>query len=272
MATTTPDALLDDLQAEYEELRAVVGSLDAHDPRWDLPTPAEGWAVRDQVSHLAFFDDAGRQALVEPERFARMAADAMSGTGDPMAPHLTRGRSMDGDELVAWWDGAHAGMMAALAEADPSTRIPWFGPPMGLLSFASARLMETWAHGQDVVDALGPDLAGSRVPTDRLRHVAHLGVRTRPFAYAVHDRPVPDGTVEIRLTAPSGATWSWDAGEGPRAGGVAGPAVDFCLVVTRRRHLDDTDLAVDGVAGEWLGIAQAFAGPPGGGRAPLTGS
>jgi uncharacterized protein (TIGR03084 family) len=283
--TTLPE-LLEDLDAEFVEVRSLVGSLGSHDPGWDFATPARGWAVRDQVSHLAFFDDAGRRALVEPDRFAEEAAQAVERGGDPMEEHLARGRSMDGDELLAWWDGAHAGMVRAFADADPRGRVPWYGPPMGVLSFLSARLMETWAHGQDIADGLG----SRRQPTDRLRHVAHLGVRTRPFSYLARGRDLPDGRIDVDLVAPSGQRWRWEAGEdketgengedgeiredrpGPGRSAVTGPALDFCLVVTQRRHLDDTELTVSGdTALEWMSLAQAFAGPPGPGRPPRNG-
>lgn len=277
--------LLADLDAEYVETHNLVEGLAADDPRWDRPTPAAGWAVRDQISHLAFFDDAGRRAVEEPAGFAREAESAMAQAGDPMEPHLTRGRSMRGDQLLAWWDEAHAGMTRALSGADASLRLPWYGPPMGVLSFVSARLMETWAHGQDVADALDVEHRA----TDRLRHVAHLGVRARPFSYAVRGREVPPGRIDVTLAGPTGVSWDWQVGEAlaGRAGsddGVAegepqsarspssvrGAALDFCLVVTQRRNVADTSLVIEGEdAIDWMSVAQAFAGPPGPGRPPL---
>jgi uncharacterized protein (TIGR03084 family) len=271
--------LLTDLDAEFADIRSLVGSLGPQDPGWDLATPAEGWVVRDQVSHLAFFDDAGRRAMVEPEAFAEEARLALERPGDPMEEHLTKGRSMDGDELLAWWDGAHTGMVRAFTDADPRGRVPWYGPPMGALSFISARLMETWAHGHDIADAL----ASPREPTDRLHHVAHLGVRARPFSYVVRGREVPEGRIDVDLVAPSGEHWQWavgDHGDGDDGGGgpgpspstVTGPALDFCLVVTQRGHVDDTALTITGeTAVEWMSLAQAFAGPPGSGRPPHQG-
>ncbi|MGA8725883.1 MAG: TIGR03084 family metal-binding protein [Acidimicrobiales bacterium] len=267
------DDLLVDLEAEYEDARGLVDALPDDASEWDLPTPAEGWAVRDQVSHLAFFDDLGRMAMVEPEVFAVKAEGIIESGRDPMQEHLVAGRSMRGDALLEWWGGAHRAMAEAFAGADPSARVPWFGPPMGAMSFVSARLMETWAHGQDLADAFGR----VRVASDRLRHVAHLGVRARPFSYAVRGLAVPDGRIDVTLTAPSGAEWTWEAGDGGGHGGadaggsVSGPALDFCLVVTQRRNLADTDLVIRGTgATEWMEIAQAFAGPPGSGRAPLA--
>jgi uncharacterized protein (TIGR03084 family) len=135
---------------------------------------------------------------------------------------------------------------------------------MGAMSFVSARLMETWAHGQDVADALGV----TRAPTGRLRHIAHLGVRSRPFSYLVRGLSAPTDPVGVSLIGPSGETWMWDTEVAP-VDHVHGPALDFCLVVTQRRHVADTDLEVQGPAArEWLAIAQAFAGPPGAGRPP----
>ena len=152
---------------------------------------------------------------------------------------------------------------------------------MGVLSFISARLMETWAHGQDVCDAV----AAERVPTDRLRHIAHLGVRARPFSYLARGRDVPAGRIDVAVTGPGGDEWRWEIGAATEAGGdttgaddisdtnavatVTGTALDFCLAVTQRRNIADTDLVVTGaLAADWMTIAQAFAGPPGPGRAP----
>ena len=266
--TTLPE-LFADLEDEYDDLRRLVEPLSADAAEWDMATPAVGWVVRDQISHLAFFDDAARTAMVEPELFSEAAERAMASEGDPMEEHLARGRSMDGNELLSWWDHAHTGLAGALMAADPSARVPWYGPPMGLMSFASARPMETWAHGQDVADALDRH----REPTDRLRHVAHLGVRARPFSYLVHGQAEPLGRIDVSLIAPSGARWAWQIGtageEDAPSASIEGPALDFCLVVTQRRNVVDTTLAVAGAhATEWMALAQAFAGPPGPGRPP----
>jgi uncharacterized protein (TIGR03084 family) len=259
---TTLPGLLADLEAEHADLDRLLAPLD--DASWGRETPAQGWAVRDQVSHLAFFDDAATMAIVDPAAFTVTADAAMAAGGDPMEPHLLRGRAMEGRDVLAWWRGARAAMAEAARSLDPGVRVPWFGPPMGALSFVSARLMETWAHGQDVADALG----ATRVPTARLRHIAHLGVRARPFSYAVHGLEVPDAPVRVELTGPAGEHWEWDEDGSPDH--VAGSALDFCLVVTQRRHLSDTRLTVQGPrASQWLSIAQAFAGPPGPGRPPL---
>ena len=186
---TTLADLLVDLDAEYDDLRGVVDGLGDTAPEWDLPTPAAGWAVRDQISHLAYFDDAGRLAMVDPDTFARTVEEAMAmaSRGDPMEVHLARGRSMGGDELLAWWGGAHRAMVEAFAVADPSVRVPWFGPPMGVLSFISARLMETWAmviHST----ASGPDTTRDVSATLRRWVTARQKSRAGPLTV---DRTAP---------------------------------------------------------------------------------
>ena len=256
--------LLADLAEEQADLDALVAGID--EERWAAPTPAEGWTVRDQIGHLAHFDEMGRLAIEAPERFsarARATMEAAAEGRDPMAEHLERGRAMTGAEVRAWWRGARAGFLAAAAGLAPDARVPWYGPPMSPRSFVSARLMETWAHGQDVADALGR----SRTPTRRLAHVAQLGVRARPFSFAVRGLETPADDVRVELEGPSGETWAW--GDEGAPGRVGGTALEFCLVVTQRRHLADTALVVEGdAAREWMAIAQAFAGPPGAGRPP----
>jgi uncharacterized protein (TIGR03084 family) len=257
---TTVDELLDDLDAEHRDLDALVASLD--EPEWDRATPAEGWAVRDQVSHLAFFDDAAVLAMSDPAGFTALVEAAMA-RSDPMEEHLRRGRALTGAELLAWWRTSRTTMVEATSGLPEGARVPWFGPPMGVFSFVSARLMETWAHGQDVADALDVN----RPPTARLRHVAHLGVRTRSFSYAARGLEPPPIPVRVALTGPADELWEWDGSA--TAASVQGPALDFCLVVTQRRNLADTGLVLEGdAAREWLSIAQAFAGPPGSGRPP----
>jgi uncharacterized protein (TIGR03084 family) len=173
------------------------------------------------------------------------------------------GRSIEPAKLLTCWREDRVRMIDAASEVDPSARVPWYGPTMAARSFITARLMETWAHGQDIVDALGV----TRISTARLRHVAHIGVRARPFSYAIHNMTMPAVDVVVRLTGPDGEEWSW--GDPNSVDQVSGAALDFCLVVTQRRHLADTKLDVVGEAAtEWMGIAQAFAGGVGEGRQP----
>ncbi len=250
--------ICDDLRDEYDALDVLVGSLS--EAEWGASTPADGWSVRDQICHLWFFDVRELLALTDVEAFTADMAEllASGGTEASVAP----GREMLGAELLDMWRRDRSRLLEVAREVDPSARVPWYGPSMAARSAITARLMETWAHGQDVADALGVH----RPSTARLKHVAHIGVRARPFSYMVRGREVPDAPVYVALRAPDGSTWEW--GE-PSADRVTGDALDFCLVVTQRRHVADTSLQVEGiVATDWIEIAQAFAGAPGVGRVP----
>lgn len=253
------EAVLSDLAAEHRSLDELVSDLP--DDRWDLPTPAEPWRVRDQVTHLAYFDEQAARSVTDPDAFMRGVNEALAqGAEGFMVHHLDRGRTMDPAELLAWWRTARANLLTSFRTADPDRRVPWFGPPMKARSSAVARLMETWAHGLDVADALGV----RRPPTDRLFHIAELGVKTFRFSFENRGLTAPGERVRVELSGPSGLsrTWNEDAEEA-----VTGPVEDFCMVVAQRRHIDDTDLAVAGeTAARWMEIAQVFAGPPGPGR------
>jgi len=258
------DELLDAVEAEQDALDAVVIGLERAD--LDKETQAEGWTVRDQVSHLAFSEELAGLAVNDAARFVTRLAELFDDLARAESEPRNRARNMTPEGLLCWWREARRQTIAGLRTRGDKDRIPWVTGEMSAVSFATARLMETWAHGQDVVDAVGT----KRLPTTRLRHIAHLGFATRGFSYEVHGIAAPAEPVRVELRGPDGDTWSW--GPEDATARVSGPAEDFCLVVTQRRHVTDTDLEVDGaVAGEWLLIAQAFAGPPGTGRAPSGG-
>ncbi|MFD0439914.1 TIGR03084 family metal-binding protein [Streptomyces chartreusis] len=254
-------SLVADLEAETTELRGVVGTLS--EAEWARPTPSAGWTVLDQVTHLAYFDDVTRASITEPDRFLAEAAELVAGGQDFPDRIAARFHGIAPAELLPWFDRSRAELITAFLQADPATRLPWFGPSMRPASSVTARLMETWAHGQDVLDALGV----ARVPTARLRHIADLGVRAQRYAYTVNGLEVPADPVRVELAGPDGQSWAW--GPEDASDRVAGDALEFCLVVTQRRHRDDTSLKVDGpTARQWIGIAQAYAGPAGPGREP----
>ncbi|HMK10696.1 MAG TPA: TIGR03084 family metal-binding protein [Acidimicrobiales bacterium] len=253
------DAICDDLAAEHDALDAIVQSLS--ESEWKRSTPAVGWTIQDQIDHLTYFDGTATLALTDPDAFTA-SVEALLASLSADDPTLAEARAMRGADLLERWRTGRAALLAELRRTDPKARVPWYGPPMSAVSFATARLMETWAHGQDIVDALGV----TRQPTDRLRHIAHIGVRARRFSYATNGREAPDADVRVELRAPSGEVWTWNESSTDR---VSGDALDFCLVVTQRRHVADTGLDVDGpLAKDWIAIAQAFAGPPGTGRKP----
>ncbi|NYJ03708.1 uncharacterized protein (TIGR03084 family) [Nocardioides thalensis] len=261
------EGVLADLTAEGDELRTAVAGLP--ESGWDAPTPAEGWSVATTIAHLVWTDEVavlaaaahtpeGKEAwdevvlraIEDPNGFVDKGAFEISGNHAPA-------------ELLARWDAGRAALAGALRAVPEGQKMPWFGPPMSPTSMATARFMETWAHALDVYDAVGrrPEV------TDRIKHVAHLGVRTRNYAFANNGLEPPAEEFRVALTAPSGEAWTWGPDDAPQS--VTGSAYDFCQLVTQRVHRDDTDLvAVGADAEKWLTIAQAFAGPAGGGRDP----
>jgi uncharacterized protein (TIGR03084 family) len=254
-------ALLDDLAAESAALDAVVAQLE--DTAWLTPTPAEGWTIAMQIAHLAWTDQQSLLAVTDPAAFTAAVSGRDAEPADDVDTAAARGAVVEPALLVERWRAGRADLARALAALPEGTKVPWFGPPMSAPSLATARLMETWAHGVDVTDAL-------RVPpsvSGRLRAVAHLGVRTRDFAFAQHGQPAPREPFRVELTAPDGDVWAF--GPEDAAQRVTGPALDFCLRVTRRRHRADLSLTATGAdADRWLDLAQAFAGPPGQERPP----
>ncbi len=260
------DDVLADLTAEGDQLRAAVAGLDA--AGWTTPVPAEGWTIATTVAHLLWTDEvavlatradtpAGKEAW--DEVVLKAIADP-SGFVDEGAHELAE---LPPADLLARWDAGRVALAAALRAVPDGQRMPWFGPPMSPTSMVTARFMETWAHALDVYDALGerPEI------TDRIRQVAHLGVRTRNYSFVQHQLEPPTEEFRVELTAPSGELWVW--GPEDAAQSVSGSASDFCQLVTQRINRDDTDLVTNGADAEkWLTIAQAFAGPAGGGRVP----
>lgn len=247
--------LLDDLAAEHEALDAVVGPLT--DEAWSIPTPAPGWTVAHAISHLTYFDEQALLAAVDPAAYeaGRDALLADPGAFDMAGPYAAEAPTA----LLARWRAGRRGLVEGFTGRSARERLPWYGPPMSARSFVTARLMETWAHGVDVTDALGL----APMASSRLRHVAHLGFVTRGFSYAVRGQEAPPTPVAVVLDGPDGEQWTWGDPDDPAVERVQGAALDFCLAVTQRRPLDGLALTTTGPAATgWLDVAQAFAGGP----------
>jgi uncharacterized protein (TIGR03084 family) len=247
-----------DLRAEADELHAFLGTLS--DADWSRPTGFMGWTPWDVVAHLHFFDEMSLRALAGEEAFAARRGELLKSFGGgktnaeiardtygPLAPKVL---------LERWIDSCHD-MADQLGQSDPKRRLPWFGPDMGVRMFTTARMMETWAHGQEIYDLVGAE----RKPTDRLKNIATIGVKTFGWTFVNRGQQPPGPPPYIRLTAPSGAIWEWQ--EPSSVERIEGSALDFCLVVTQARNVADTALEVTGpVATQWMAIAQCFAGGP----------
>jgi uncharacterized protein (TIGR03084 family) len=251
--------ILDDLAAESQVVDDLVSSLS--EPQWRLPTPAPGWSIAHQIGHLAWTDAKALIAVRTPDEFAVEVEHAVNDPAGFVDTGAADAAAQPGAQLLARWRQGRAELATALAEVADGTKIHWFGPPMSAASMITARLMETWAHGQDIADALGV----SRPVTGRLHHICRFGVQTRDFAFLLHKLAPPTEPFRVELAAPDGGEWEFGPAEAEQR--VTGSALDFCLLVTQRRHLDDTDIAAEGEqAQDWLRIAQAFAGQPGAGR------
>lgn len=251
-------SVLADLSAEGDALDALVADLDAEG--WRTPTPAAGWDIATQVSHLAWTDEVAVKAAADREGWDAVVLAAIADPAGFVDAEALAGAVVDPTDLLVRWRLARRSLTSTLA-AYTGAKMPWFGPPMSATSMATARLMETWAHSLDVHEALGV----APEPTSRIRHIAHLAVRTRDFAFATNLLTPPAAEFRIDLIAPDGDVWSF--GPEDAAQTVTGSALDLCRLATQRAARADTDLVATGPdADRWLDIAQCFAGPPGAGR------
>ncbi|MEC4764224.1 TIGR03084 family metal-binding protein [Mycobacterium sherrisii] len=254
-----PGPIVADLRAESDELDALVAPLDTG--RWAEPTPAQGWTIAHQIAHLWWTDRVALLSVTDEAAFGEVLADA---TQDPLGFVDAGAEELAATppaEVLREWRTTRARLHDALLTVPAGRKLPWFGPPMSAPSMATARLMETWAHGLDVADALGVP----RPATDRLQSIAHLGVRTRDYAFVINELTPPAEPFRVELRAPGGDTWCW--GPPDAAQRVTGAAEDFCFLITQRRPRRSLDVTAAGPdAQRWLEIAQAFAGPPGPGR------
>ena len=248
-AAAATRAVLDDFEAEQRDLEALLRDLAGTE--WSRPTPAVGWDVRDQVSHLADTEDVAYDTVTggprtfndDVRRYATGEAFTESG--------CDRGRAMKPGDVLAWWSDSSARVRAALADADRSARVPW-GLGMGWKAFVTARLMEHWAHGLDIRAAVGRP----GVDTDRLRHVAWIGYNALPYAFQLAAVEAPSGRIlRLELTGPDVAL-----GPGDATDVVRGPTGQWCrLAVRRATRAECPDLTADGpLADLALAHARAF--------------
>jgi uncharacterized protein (TIGR03084 family) len=253
------EALRLDLAAESEELFSVLEPLS--ETAWTTATKCQPWTLKDQVSHLAWNDEATVFALTQPERFLEAKPNTMDGIQKMVDQVIVDHHDRSGHELLAWFRTARGDLLDAFAGRDPRARMPWYGPEMSLVSKLTARFMETWAHGYDVTDALRIEAR----PTDRARHVVFLGLQAVPNTFTTRGLHVPTDPIRIEAVSLSGELLHF--GHPDAINLVRGPLQDLALVVTQRLHVGDTTITAYGpVAVQWLSIAQAFAGPPGSGR------
>ncbi|MEM7745579.1 MAG: TIGR03084 family metal-binding protein [Pseudomonadota bacterium] len=257
---------VDDFVAESEALHALIADLPSD--AFATETAFKRWTVDQILQHLHYFNRMAVLSLTQPDAFrAEYARFAEGRKADGSMLGITNRLlgGLSGPQLRDAWLAQVRDIEAPFRAADPKARVPWAGPDMSVRSAITARLMETWAHGQAIWDVLGR----RRKDTDSIRNIAHLGVATFGWSFRNRGEPVPDKMPHVSLDAPSGATWEW--GEPNADERVTGPATDFCQVVAQTRNIADVGLTVTGpVAARWMAIAQCFAGPPEDPPAPGT--
>ncbi|HUY86474.1 MAG TPA: TIGR03084 family metal-binding protein [Acidimicrobiales bacterium] len=260
-APPTMAELCDDLSSEHALIRDLVIGLGKEE--LGTPTPSQGWSIGDQLNHLAYFDEKVLLSAIDPEEFARDVERAIADFEAYEASHLQIGRNKSPIELIGWWETSRSRLIDLFSAMDPKERLAWYGPSMSARSSATARFMETWAHGLDIFDALGV----VKPANENVRHICDLGVRTREFSFAIRSTEPPPESIYVELISPSQDHWTWGAPDSSNT--VKGLAYEFACTVTQRRNLADTGIVVTGpAANAWMQIAQAFAGPPGPGRPP----
>jgi uncharacterized protein (TIGR03084 family) len=260
MTNSVLEAVLADLEAESLQLEGWVTPLD--EAGWATVTTPEGWTVANQIAHLAWTDWASSCAIEDGAEWEALINEAIksieSSPGFVDVESERWASNVDTAGQLARWRKGRAKLAADLRAVPDGQKLKWFGPPMSPASMATARMMETWGHSQDVAEGL--DIEVPR--TDRCKHVCYLATRTRGYVYASRFMEAPDIEVRVELTSPSGEKWTWGSDEAAES--ITGSAWDFALLATRRRHVDDTDVVAHGAAAEeWLPMLQAFAGPPG---------
>ena len=253
-------AQIPDLRGEADEFDELLASLKPGD--WTRATQFKAWTPTDVVRHLHAGDLLALASATGPEVFAKVFGEAQALRAEGKTRReieLKRIGSDDtGDALRRRWRSTLDRLIETLSAKPADARLKWAGPDMGVRMFTTARQMEIWAHSQAIYDLMGRDRPA---PSARLRNIAEIGVRTFGWTHSVHGLPVPKLVPQVRLSAPDGDVWEWNAGN--VADRIEGDALSFCQVVTQTRNIADTSLAVSGeTARHWMSIAQCFAGPP----------
>ncbi|WP_394618806.1 TIGR03084 family metal-binding protein [Lentzea sp. JNUCC 0626] len=247
------------LKAEGEEVDRMVSSLS--EQQWSLPTPAPGWTIAHQIAHLASTARMAGLAASDPAAFAGLVAgigsDFDAAVEGALAPFLSLGPR----KLLERWRAERQAAGGALSTVPAGQLVPWLVNPLPAPVLAAGGMMELFAHGQDIADALGV----RREPTARLQHLCGFGFHTMTFGYLARGLTPPETPFRFELTGPSGEVWTFGPEDASQR--ISGPALDFCLLVARRRHHSDLAVVAEGdEARGWLEIAQAYRGPAGVGR------
>ena len=240
------------------ESQALFNLLERIEPgRFVETTQFKEWTINDVLQHLHFWNEMARLQIEDEEELSSRLSQVMKEGASLREFEKRFLGGLAGNALLKSWQEEFNRTAKVFAKADPKARLKWAGPDMSARSSITARLMETWAHGQEIYDHLGVE----RENKDRIQNIVVLGVNTFNWTYKTRGEQPPGEMPELRLTAPSGEVWTY--GTPSSSGLIEGTAADFCQVVTQTRNIADTALNVTGdIAEDWMSKAQCFAGAP----------
>ncbi|MCZ6856245.1 MAG: TIGR03084 family metal-binding protein [Gammaproteobacteria bacterium] len=252
-----------DFLSESEALYALVASLP--DQAFKRKTSFKDWTINTVIRHLHMWNWAADLALEDRDAFKTFLGELRSNEGSLNEFENNWVDGLSGQALVQTWHEFFLEMAPRFGVADPAKRVVWAGPDMSVRSSITARLMETWAHGQEIYDLLGV----VRENADRIRNIVVLGVNTYGWTFNVRGEQPPQPMPHLRLTAPSGELWTFNDASTSEL--IEGLAEEFCQVVTQVRNIADVQLRITGPnATDWMAKAQCFAGGPQAPPAPGT--
>jgi uncharacterized protein (TIGR03084 family) len=257
--------ILSDLVAEQQQLDQFLQTL--RDRQWPTKTPAKGWTIQDQVSHLAHTESFAAEVLEQGR--SRIDAEQITDIDEWTEIGVEKGRGRRHQEIIEWWRFGRADVVEALSRMTATDRVPWLYGDMSARSFATVRLMETWAHGLDIKAAIlgrmtpldeapeEDEAADPLAETTRLRHIAALGQKTLPFAFAQAGEDFPEQGIRVEVMGPLYAAWRFGPEDSDQV--IKGMAGDWCRLVVQRVSADQTGLkAVGEHAEKALTIARAY--------------
>jgi uncharacterized protein (TIGR03084 family) len=231
--------IFDDLAAEYDRLDGIFAGLS--DAQWASPSAAPGWRVVDVLLHLAQTEEAVTATLTGAPARPGVVPDRGAVSVDQAVDQWVAAERAGPEVVYPRWQAARRKSLDALRAADPDRPSQWISAPLRPSTLATTRLAEHWAHALDIT---GP-LAIPYPDTARLRHVARLGHRTLPYAFAVAGER--SGPVRAELTGPNGEPWLFGPASAPSV--ISGSAGAFCRVGARRLAPEASGLIATGPYG-----------------------
>ncbi len=250
--------LAKDFFEESEALYHLLTSIE--EDHYDLRTLFNDWTIDHVLGHIHLGNLASELSLTDGDGFQEFSASLLAwlGAAKPLrAFEDNRLNGLKGKALLGKWREDYQGLAKQFESVDPKQRLPWIGVDMSARSNLTARLMETWAHGQEIFDVLGV----VRENQDRIKNIAVLGIKTLGWTLMSRGMEVPKDKPYVKLESPEGELWEWNDPSDDNM--IYGSAEQFCQVVTQVRNVGDTSLKVVGETAEkWMANAQCFAGPP----------